>query len=74
MSANMDVETTKDETVLVQIKSENGEVVGNFLDLPRTITSHQLQLICNALLQKVSSWNTLPVVFLLWSFIITFFF
>lgn len=47
-----------DETVLVQIKSENGEVVGDFLDLPRSINSHQLQAICNALLQKVSVFMT----------------
>lgn len=53
-SDNMDTENenTQDKTVLVQIKSENGDVVGDFLDLPRTITSKQLQLICNALLQK----------------------
>lgn len=42
-----------DKTVLVQIKSETGEVIGDHLDLSRRVTPHQLQLICNALLQKV---------------------
>lgn len=43
----------KDKTVLVQIKSENGEIIGDSLDLPQSLTPHHLQLICNALLQKV---------------------
>lgn len=51
----MEVENLPDDrTVLVQIKSETGEIIGDHLDLPRRVTPNQLQLICNALLHKVS--------------------
>lgn len=47
-------EQIKDKTILIQFKSETGELIGDHLDIPRATTTHQLQLICNALLQKVS--------------------
>lgn len=50
----MEIENSaQNKTVLVQFKSENGEILGDHLDLPRAVTNYQLQLICNALLKKV---------------------
>ena len=40
--------------ILTQFVSESGETTGTPFDLPVNVTSEKLQLICNALIQKVS--------------------
>ena len=51
---NQPIKKRDDSSVIVQLHSEAGEATGPPLDVPLTITSKQLQLICNSFLENVS--------------------
>ena len=48
------VHKSNDSSVIVQLHSESGESTGPPLDVPLSINSKQLQLICNSFLENVS--------------------
>ena len=41
------------ERILTQFVTETGETTGDPFDLPVNVSTEKLQLICNAILQKV---------------------
>jgi len=45
----------EDKHILVQFKNENGETLGSSFDMPINLSKEKLQLLCDALLQKVSN-------------------
>lgn len=46
-------DNTKQYTIQARLVSDTGEQTGDPLDLPITVTTNQLELICNALLKNV---------------------
>ena len=46
--------TPVDKHILVQFKSENGDVLGSPFDMPANLSKEKLQMLCYALQQKVS--------------------
>lgn len=54
-------ETPKQYTIQARLVSDTGEQTGDPLDLPITVTTNQLELICNALLKNVSDFIHFPL-------------
>ena len=46
--------TPVDKHILVQFKSENGDVLGSPFDMPANLSKEKLQMLCDALQQKAS--------------------
>ena len=60
MDKPMEVDETRQ--ILAQFCSETGEVAGAPFNLPATINKDKLQLVCNALLEKVC-FGEIPCIF-----------
>lgn len=52
-----EVSESKTHTIQARFVSDTGEEAGAPLDLPISIDTNQLELICNALLQNVSVYT-----------------
>lgn len=50
-----DAESPIDKHILVQFKNENGEILGSPFDMPIDLSKEKLQMLCDALQQKVCS-------------------
>lgn len=50
----MDLEMETSSSVLVQMCNEDGDLSGPPFDVPLSITSKQLQLLCNSMLENVN--------------------
>lgn len=62
-------DTPKQYTIQARLVSDTGEQTGDPLDLPITVTTNQLELICNALLKNVSDFVIFPLQELLPNFV-----
>ena len=65
-TGNPVVQKSGDSSVIVQLHSENGEATGPPLDVPLSINSKQLQLICNSFLENASKKWILITIYGIW--------
>lgn len=56
MDVNEEETVVSDKHIFVQFKSENGEVLGSPFDMPTNLSKEKLQILCDALLQKVGRY------------------